>query len=260
MRMEEKVMTERLLPLQGAYNFRDMGGMKTRDGRRIRKGIVFRAAELSGLTVKDKGYLKQFHLKYIFDYRDKEEAYMRPDPQIDRERHVRVAVNGEDRSTAHSEWNPEEFYKSFTREKFRQVYASMPVRNPSYRRLMSMLARPEKHLPLVHHCMGGRDRTGVGAMLILMTLDVPVSSIMEDYLYSNQTLTAYHQQMFEEASHYISGIKLRQFEDGFILHEEFLEASMDAITDTYGTFKNYLEKEFGITDRMRSRIKDFCLE
>ncbi|TGA98854.1 tyrosine-protein phosphatase [Sporolactobacillus shoreae] len=258
--MEEKVLPERLLPLEGVFNFRDMGGIKAQDGRRIKKGLIFRAAELTGLTAGDIDYLKDLEIKYIYDYRDKEEADLKPDPQIGREKHERVAVNGEDKSTAHSEWDPETFYKTFTREKFTQVYAQMPIRNASYQRMMSLVARPEQNLPLVHHCTGGRDRTGVGAMLILKTLGVPTDTIMEDYMLSNQTLFVFHEEMFEEASHYISGTALKRFEDGFLLHEEFLEAAMQSISETYGTFEHYLSAEFGMTDKTREKIQDFCLE
>lgn len=260
MPMENMVVSEQLLPLKGAYNFRDMGGLKTRDGRKVKKGLIFRSADLTGLTAEDIQYLKTFNFRLIYDYRDKAEADQRPDPQIGRERHERVAVNGEDKATAHSEWEPEIFYKTFTREKFTRVYEQMPIRNVSYRRMMSLVAQPEQNLPLVHHCAGGRDRTGVGAMLILMTLDVPFDTIMDDYMLSNWTLAAYHRELFEEASHYLSGGALKQFEEDFSLHEEYLEASVASIFDTYGTFDQYLTAEFGITNDVREGIQDFCLE
>lgn len=258
--MESAVLSEQLLPLKGAYNFRDMGGLKTRDGRKVKKGLIFRSADLTDLTEEDIQYLKAFDFRLIYDYRDKMEAEQRPDPQIGWERHERVAVNGEDKTTAHSEWAPEIFYKTFSREKFTQVYKQMPIRNASYRRLMSLVARPEKNLPFVHHCAGGRDRTGVGAMLILTTLGVPFETIMDDYMLSNLTLVDYHRELFEEASHYLTDRALKQFEEDFSLHEEFLEASMDSITDTYETFDRYLMIEFGITSDVRKKIKDFCLE
>lgn len=258
--MESMVVSEQLLPLKGAYNFRDMGGLKTHDGRKVKKGLIFRSADLTGLTAEDIRYLKTFDFRLIYDYRDKAEADQRPDPQIGRERHERVAVNGEDKATAHSEWEPETFYKTFTREKFTQVYEQMPIRNASYRRMMSLVAQPEKNMPFVHHCAGGRDRTGVGAMLILTTLGVPFETIMDDYMLSNLTLVDYHKELFEEASQYLTGRALKQFEEDFSLHEEFLEASMNSIIAAYGTFDHYLTMEFRITSDVRERIKNFCLE
>ncbi|MCO7175805.1 tyrosine-protein phosphatase [Sporolactobacillus kofuensis] len=258
--MENNALMERVLPLEGVYNFRDMGGLKTRDGRKVKKGLLFRSAELTRMTSSDKKSLRPLNLKLIYDYRDREEAEKNPDPQIGNERHERVAVNGEDKTTARDEWDPETFYKTFTPEKFAQVYKAMPIRNASYQRLMHLFANPEKNVPLLHHCAGGRDRTGVGAMLLLRTLGVSFESIMDDYLLSNRTLVAYHEEMFEEAAHYVSGAQLKRFEKGFILNEQYLDASIDSIFNTYGKFGNYLEKEFGITREVRTRIKDFCLE
>ena len=54
----------------------------------------------------------------------------------------------------------------------------------AYRGLMQQLADPANH-PLVFHCAAGKDRTGFGAALILMTLGVPEETIFEDYLATN---------------------------------------------------------------------------
>jgi protein-tyrosine phosphatase len=260
MPMEKRVLSERLLPLSGVYNFREMGGMPAQNGKQVKRGLLFRSAELTGLTDRDKDYLQGYRIRYIYDYRDKVEADLRPDLQIADEKHLRVAVNGEDRSTAHSEWNPEQFYKNFSREKFTAVYAAMPIHNRSFQKMMSLLARPQRSLPFVHHCAGGRDRTGVGAMLILKTLGVADDVILDDYLLSNRTLASYHEELFAEAAHYISGTRLRQFESDFLLRQEYLLAAMHAIREMYGSFSRYLAVEFGITDTVRRKIQDFCLE
>lgn len=250
---------ERVLPVQGAYNFRDMGGLRTKDGRTIKKGLFYRSADLTDLTEKDKAYLKKLSLRLVFDYRDKAEADQRPDPTI-AERHERIAVNGEDKTTAKSEWNPEDFYQSFSLKSFSNVYAEMPIQNLSYRQLMRYLSQPDRNLPLLHHCAGGRDRTGVGAMLILLTLDVPFDTIMDDYLLSNRLLKQFHQEMFAEASQYINGKRLQQFESDFLVQEVYLNAAADSINEHYGSFDRYLAREFGINEKVRETIMDFCLE
>lgn len=258
--METNVLMKRVLSLEGIYNFRDMGGIKTRDGRRVKKGLLFRSADLTGMTVNDQSRLKSLNLKLVYDYRDKTEADQRPDPQIGTERHERIAVNGEDKTTAKSEWDPETFYKTFSTEQFTQVYRKMPIQNASYQRLMDLLKNPERNLPVLHHCAGGRDRTGVGAMLLLRTLGVSFETIMDDYLLSNKTLQVYHQELFAEAAQFVSGLQLKRFEEGFLLREEYLDASIGAIFGAYGKFGHYLEREFGITRADRERIKNYWLE
>jgi protein-tyrosine phosphatase len=261
--MIEKTIEQCLLPLKGVFNFRDMGGFEALDGRKVKKGILFRAAELTGLTEEDKTYLETLNLKYVFDYRDKMEADRKPDPMIGQAINERVPVNDIDKTAAQA--SSEDmvnggFYKLFTKEMFTNLYSKMPIQNASYKRLMTLLKRPEENLPLVHHCTGGRDRTGVGAMLILMTLHVPYEAIIEDFLLSNYTLEGFHNQMFDEVAKYFSEEELDRFKDVFLLQEKYLQASMDSIVSSYGNFETYLVEEFGITEQIRENIKDFCLE
>ncbi|MDE8409516.1 tyrosine-protein phosphatase, partial [Klebsiella pneumoniae] len=44
---------ERLLPLQGGRNFRDLGGYRTADGRHVKWGLLFRSGSMHGLTDSD---------------------------------------------------------------------------------------------------------------------------------------------------------------------------------------------------------------
>ena len=63
--MKAEKMPDCLLPLKGVVNFRDMGGLKTSDGRIVKNGILFRAAELTGLTEEDMNVLETIKLKQI---------------------------------------------------------------------------------------------------------------------------------------------------------------------------------------------------
>ncbi|WP_342048770.1 tyrosine-protein phosphatase [Bacillus sp. OTU530] len=261
--MTEETIPQCLLPLKGVVNFRDMGSLKTLDGRKVKKGILFRAAELTGLTKEDHRFLETLNLKYVFDYRDNAEAERKPDPAIGQAKNERIPVNIDDKTTAHASSKDivqGEFYKTFTKEMFLNLYTKMPIQNVSYQRLMTLLKRPEESLPLVHHCAGGRDRTGVGAMLILMTLGVPYETVIEDFMLSNYTLKDLHNQMFDEAAKFVSDQELARFKDALLLQEMYLQASIDSIESTYGNFETYLVEEFGITEQIRESIKDFCLE
>ncbi len=48
---------ERLLPLQGGRNFRDLGGYRTAGGKQVRWGKIYRSGVMSGLTFADMDYL-----------------------------------------------------------------------------------------------------------------------------------------------------------------------------------------------------------
>jgi protein-tyrosine phosphatase len=261
--MKREIIHECVLPLTGVVNFRDMGGLETVDGRQVKKGILFRAAELTGLTVEDKKSLEYLQIKSVFDYRRQDEAARKPDPLIGPAINERVSVMTEDNITTtmyKDDGVNKEYYSQFTVERFLKIYHSMPIQNSSYKRLMTLLKSPEENLPLVHHCTGGRDRTGVGAMLILMTLGVSYQTVLEDYLFSNHTLANYHNKIFEKVSQFFTAEEFGQFKNAFPLREDYLHAAMNAIISTYGDFETYIAEEFGITEEVRRRIKNYCLE
>ena len=249
-----------LLSFQGIFNFRDMGGVKTVDGRIVRKGILFRSAELTGLTESDLFRLERMALKRIFDYRSRFEAEAKPDPTIGQASNERIPATLEEASNPIAPRAAGSFFKQITREIFKEMYAGMPLQNASYQRLMALVKEPERNLPLLHHCTGGRDRTGVGSMLILLTLGVSYEYVLEDYLFSNHALEDYHRHIVNEALKYVGEEGLDRFKDAFFLQEEYLQASMDSITARYGSFDRYLLEEYEITPEIRARIQDFCLE
>jgi protein-tyrosine phosphatase len=262
--MKNEIVLEGLLPLTGAVNFRDMGGLKTTDGRRVKKGLLFRAAELTGLTEEDILSLEGYRIKRVFDYRRESEAVRKPDPSIGTAINERVSVMSEDNITTNmftkdDDFN-KEYYSRFTVERFLKVYSDMPIKNASFKQLMTHLKSPEENLPLVHHCTGGRDRTGVGAMLILMTLGVPYQTVLEDYLMSNQALENHHNKIFEKASQFFSTEEFVRLKDAFPLREEYLHATRDSIFRTYGDFDTYLAEEYEISAEIREKIKNYCLE
>lgn len=72
-------VAERHLPMAGGYNFRDLGGIKTKDGRFVRWGKIFRSDDLHKLTENDLNYLASIPLKSIVDFRGEEEQKFAPD-------------------------------------------------------------------------------------------------------------------------------------------------------------------------------------
>lgn len=257
-------MPECLLPLTGAINFRDMGGLETADGRRVKKGILFRAASLTGLTEEDKRYLENLQIKRVFDYRRQEEADRNPDPPIGLAINERVSVSNEENITTNMLTNEDEikreYFRRFTVDGFTKIYSDMPIQNKSYKRLMGLVIGLQENMPLVHHCTAGRDRTGVGSMIILMTLGVPYKTVLEDYLLSNHTLADYHNELFEKAAKLFSAPELARFKHSFPVREDYLQAALNAICSTYGDFDTYIKKEFGITEEVRRNLENHCLE
>ena len=120
----------------------------------------------------------------------------------------------------------------------------------------------EKHVPIYFHCMTGKDRTGVGAMVILLALGVKDEEIRKDYLLSN----LYRKQALEEslaevevqAKDHPELKQLITIQDG--VAEETYDTVMDSILNKYGNFDAYLENEYGLDEEKCRKLRDFYLE
>ena len=79
----------RKVPLQGANNFRDLGGYRCSDGRHIRSGRIFRSDHLGNLTPEDQQLLRQLNVKTVIDLRrerERAEKMNYPSPiQVDKD-------------------------------------------------------------------------------------------------------------------------------------------------------------------------------
>ena len=74
------IITEgRLVPLDGTFNFRDLGGYISSDGRRVKWERVYRSDSLAKLTDKDQSILKRMGIKLVYDFRSRTEVKYSPD-------------------------------------------------------------------------------------------------------------------------------------------------------------------------------------
>ena len=50
-------------------HFRELGGMKTEDGRSIRHGFFYRCGELAGASIEEQQKFNSLNIAYVFDLR-----------------------------------------------------------------------------------------------------------------------------------------------------------------------------------------------
>ncbi|QLG40360.1 tyrosine-protein phosphatase [Paenibacillus sp. E222] len=265
----------RVIPLEGVHNFRDMGGYRTSDGRTVKYGLFFRSDHLTGLTEQDLTFLQTLNIKTVFDYRGDRESHIMPDPVLPNAKNVRIPANTEDQ---HEHMNfpdaPEgedtqghlmkalvksDFFKSFSAETYMtELYMKLPITNPSYKHLMEAIQDPDR-LGLLHHCTSGKDRTGVGAALILLALGIPEQTVMEDYLLSNETLQTFNRTLLERLAEHADEAILQNLNHILTVNEAFLSAALGSIKSTYGGYDAYFKEEFGLDKPKREALQRFCL-
>jgi protein-tyrosine phosphatase len=167
----------RLLALAGAYNFRDLGGYRTVDGRVTRWGRMFRSDTLHELSGADLQVLREIGLVTVIDLRTTAEV----------ERSGRGLLLAEPVRYLHlpliqelGEESPDLTVEA--REDLAQRYLwYLDAGRSALVEALGALADPTSH-PCVFHCAAGKDRTGVLAALLLDILGVEQEIIVGDYV------------------------------------------------------------------------------
>ena len=178
---------ERLIRFDTCFNFRDLGGYETDDGRRVRWKTLYRADTLHRLDGADLHLFLDLGLRSIIDLRSQHElddhGRFRHDgalavhhvPMIDvvggPKRPVEAAADASPRSVG-------EGYISMADEGGRAIGD-----------VVALLARPDA-LPAVFHCTAGKDRTGILAAIVLSAIGVRDADIVDDYMLTGESRAA----------------------------------------------------------------------
>ena len=141
----------RFFGLEGISNFRDLGGYKTTDGKRVKQNMVFRSAYLNdGSTAAKDFIVNELGLKCELDLRGSGAACLGST--------VKRRVIG-------MQWYTH-IYNEKNYETTRQTIAAF--------------ADPNNY-PMNFHCAVGRDRTGTTAFLILGLLGVDEETVVHEF-------------------------------------------------------------------------------
>lgn len=171
----------RWVPLDGAFNFRDLGGYRTRDGGALRWGSVFRSDALQHLSAGDLRSVEALGVDRIIDLRSPEEiaAVGRGELALHPVEYVTASIipsaGGEAVGAPEGDDIAERYlwYLDVGRDAFVEAF--------------EVLAEPGRGA-VVFHCAAGKDRTGVLAALLLSLLDVSEDDIVADYALTNRAL------------------------------------------------------------------------
>ncbi len=167
----------RLIPLEGAFNFRDLGGYPAAGGRVTRWGTLFRSDTLHELSPPDVTLLRSMGLATIIDLRTPGELRQTGRGPLEPEpiayRHLSVIRDGEAGGEAVAAPDVDDLTERYL--------WYLEVGGAALAEALTVLGEPA-NLPLVFHCAAGKDRTGVLAALVLDLCGVAPEAIVADYL------------------------------------------------------------------------------
>ena len=171
---------DRHITLEGAVNFRDLGGYRAADGRTIRWRSLFRADDLSRLSRPDRAVVRTLGIATVIDLRSRDEVELQRFPVEE----IPVGFHHVPLTAALPPFTaflggPEVFtehYLDIARQSGDQIA-----------RALGIVAQPQSH-PVIVHCAAGKDRTGVLVAVLLALLGVPDDTIAEDYALSAKAM------------------------------------------------------------------------
>jgi protein-tyrosine phosphatase len=256
----KRVIAERRIPLEGAHNFRDLGGYAASDGRRLRWGRLYRSDHLGGLTAGDLERLSQLGVRLVCDFRTDAEREEEPDrlPTSNPPEVLSLPIGGKGvdplairEKIASGDLGDTDFAEMLTMGNrafvtgFRAEYAAM----------LKRVADPASQPALVH-CTAGKDRAGFASAVLLMALGVPRETILADFLLTNVYTEKQAQKMvwvIRFASFFrLSAADIRPL---FGVQPGYLQAAFDAIDEHFGSDDAFLRDGLGLQDEARAELR-----
>ena len=223
--------------LQGASNFRDLGGYPGRGGRPVCWRRLFRSDHLGGLTDTDRTTLGELGLAKAFDFRGTTERAARPYDLPGLAQHSlaiepTVVQRMEDLAAA-----GRQLTAPVVVELMKDLYRGLV--NEQAQRFAELFEHLlQDDAPVVFHCTAGKDRTGVAAALILLALGVPRELVVQDYLLTNELYVSPRLPHNDTPAEALA--VLWQVQQGF------LDAALQVVDAEHGGVETYLKRRLGV--------------
>jgi len=221
----------RILPIKGGFNFRDLGSIPTKDGKEIKENLLFRTDELSQLLPEDLALLAKLNVQTVIDFRtDMERAQSVDKLPTTCKQEIHLDILAANMQTFMNEIsNGSTDYKNLLLGFYKELVLSDNAIT-EYSKFFEIVQNPENNA-IIYHCTAGKDRTGVATALILAALNVSWDEIESDYLLSNTFLKKKYEA-------YIT--KNPALTAVFLVDSIYLKTAFDAIIDKYQSIENYL--------------------
>ena len=228
-------------------NMRDLGGLRTGDGRKIRPGMLIRSAQLA-----QAGAEELEHVAAVIDLRTIKEREEMPD-LVYSCRYLPMPVFDEFKPGV----SHEEEAKQTPKLPDMAVLYGILVRNymDSFRNILTAIMHHDfSEGAILWHCTEGKDRCGITTAMILELLGVDRNTIMEDYLKTNLVNLPKAAAIREK----LAAERGQEFADSvyqaYIADEKYLRSAWEAIGDVS------LPEKLGISAEAVEAFKNTVLE
>ena len=271
----------RILPLEGMYNFRDLGGYPTEDGRRIKWGMLYRGDQLYNLKKEAYEAFHALNIHSVIDFRGESEYMKNPNipAEVYQIKQFHCIPEGEAAALAGELSVMEYHQRKYDVKAIKEELQRDPdfAGKPMIRQQIEFTRKPRsieafydtiqvmadiQNAPVYFHCRGGKDRTGYAAMLLLALLGADESIIMYDYMLTKRAREKKNQLYLENFRKMANGDEAvaQVLLSYFDTREDYLKAAIDEIHKSYSSIREYAVQKMGISEKTIRDLKNNYLE
>ncbi|MET9518920.1 tyrosine-protein phosphatase [Streptomyces sp. NPDC002994] len=249
--------------LAAVRNFRDVGGLPTVDGRRVRYGVLFRSGHLAHATATDAAFLGSLGLHTIFDFRNEADQKLEgPDIELPGVRNVNLPLT--DPADGAVFWK---MVRDGNLDELREILADgkaagrmsatyrMIIKERTAEQSRVLHALAGEAVPALMHCAAGKDRAGLSIAVTLLAVGVEREAIEADYLKSNDPHRRYKVKRSDNSPAAMSPEVMELLSPLFEARAEYLAAAFETIEDVWGTTDRYLTEGLNVSDTTRERLR-----
>jgi len=258
-------MSDRIYTFEGVRNFRDFGGYIALDGRRIKRGLLFRSGHYDDATAGDVSALAELNIAFQVDLRRPDERERQPGKWQAAD--VLTSDGGREMQSPHVTFLSQMEANAKAAEDWMNGYYVTAPYKAHHKELFSgwfdRLAGLEGDAPALVNCAAGKDRTGILCALTKHVLGVSRTDILADYELTNTAVNV--DAHLPEAKRRFDKFLGRNYDADVYrpfmgVRRRYLETALDTIENESGSVDAYLETELGMTADMRTDLKTRLLE
>jgi len=254
------VRPEKRKELPRVVNLRELGGYETADGRKVKRGLLWRSGQLTRLSQKDRRKLDAMGLKLVFDLRSTEETRKHPEYVPESAEYIhrsgmlildefeRQTEGGLDMRSFVLEANRDEEKLLEMEKQLGSIYPSMARQPDAFRELFAALVR-HAGSPVLFHCSMGKDRAGFSAALILTALGCDYETVRGDYLLSNSYVARQNLSTQLQTAVFIRNARVRAAVRTMLgVSGALLDSVFAEIDQLYGDFDRFRREALMVSD------------
>jgi protein tyrosine/serine phosphatase len=259
---------DRVLALQGVYNFRDFGGYPVAGGGRLKRRKLWRSGQHFGATEADLDRIAGLGLTAVYDLRRSDERSSHPCARpagFNARIHLSDAAERGDapHMAAAGQQAPRQRDPASSREGMRRNYEGLPFRptlGSMIRRILADLADGED--AILVNCMAGKDRTGIAVAAVHLAAGVHRDDVIADYLLTNTAGDVEARIRAGEAAirHMTGALEPDVLRVLMGVEAAYLETAFAAMRERYGSEEGWLEHHLGADAALRERLRARLVE